>query len=776
MAVASLKGHLNRESARDTWNEPKKSIQYFIRQSIPMSEANMVLGQEVPSYCRSVMKGDMELIKKAHTEKRDINVTLDNKSRCLLHYGLLATVDAEKRCRNLELLLKLGADLEQRDEYGRTPLHLAVLLGDIRAVDVLLKGGCNPRAKCHGNSLLHLATISGNIAMFEKVCALPACSFNPCDLTEYGFTMVHVAALYDQHQMIPFLKKSDVSVDQTSRIQIGSGTYLKGVMPVGIPGYHQYLLQYAQSDLSKKMVETIIEIFSRSSSVEKLHALADSLTGKEGNSIVEEQPIFCAVQFGFLPTVKALVEEGADTSIVSTYGNSLLQTAVTFGHLKIVKYLFPLCVWVSGRFHPINAAIMFDDANVVRYLVREYHRFGLPIECLRYNSGETAPFSILDLAVTVNRPSIVQMALTMEHEGIIVKSQHSIKNPNILLLKSIVGGWAMNVLSKVVPQMAPLLDSEKHQQEVISYLLGLPGCDPLQILPNVNYCVLDLAVIFSQSNGVDVCLRHLKRCNIRLPLTSLSMHDSQRIPLPHLCMCLPYTIEQCPLKDEFIMRLLSSAPYPEDIFFTTFEVLLSHGYDINALDSNGLTCLDHAVKFRSSKVQEFLRSHGASTTEEMQQRSMLETAEEIAKENEQLSVENKKLFNVISSALKHVLPDLSIGLSGGHLHSTQPSASAPTQLSEIKLEDGISVYHPDILRMAAHWSTIAARLGIELPIIDIIKQDYPSQAERACHEMLRRWCARDELTGKQPRTLDAVLTAMKACGLEEYAKQVQKRH
>jgi ankyrin repeat protein len=774
MAVASLKGHLNRESARDTWNEPKKSIQYFIRQSIPMSEANMVLGQEVPSYCRSVMKGDMELIKKAHTEKRDINVTLDNKSRCLLHYGLLATVDAEKRCRNLELLLKLGADLEQRDEYGRTPLHLAVLLGDIRAVDVLLKGGCNPRAKCHGNSLLHLATISGNIAMFEKVCALPACSFNPCDLTEYGFTMVHVAALYDQHQMIPFLKKSDVSVDQTSRIQIGSGTYLKGVMPVGIPGYHQYLLQYAQSDLSKKMVETIIEIFSRSSSVEKLHALADSLTGKEGNSIVEEQPIFCAVQFGFLPTVKALVEEGADTSIVSTYGNSLLQTAVTFGHLKIVKYLFPLCVWVSGRSHPILLAAMLDAADVVRYLVKAYYSFDLPVESI-HNSREAHQFSLLDLAVTTNRPRIIQLALEMEREGIIVKSQHS-KNPNILLLMSVVGGWAMTLLSKAIPQTASLWDSEKHQQEVISYLLGLPGCDPLQILPNVDCCALDLAVIFSQSNAVDVMLRHLKRCNVDVPMTSLGMHDSQHIPLPQLCMRLPYTIEQWLLGVEFFVQLLSSVPYPEDIFFTTFEVLLSHGYDINALDSNGLTCLDHAVKFRSSKVQEFLRSHGASTTEELKQKKMLETAEELAKENERLSADIEKFSNVVVSALKYVNLEVLLQLSSGRLQSTQPSASAPSQMSEIKLEDGISLTRPDILRMAAHWSTIAARLGIELPIIDIIKQDYPSQAERSCHDMLHRWCAKDELTGDQPRTLNTVLAAMKACGLEDYAKQVQKRH
>ena len=287
---------------------------------------------------------------------------------------------------------------------------------------------------------------------------------------------MHVAALYDQYQMIPFLKKCGVSIDQTSRTQIGSGS-LKGVMPVGIPGYHKYLLQYVQSDLSKKMVETIIEIFSHSSSVEKLHALADSLTGKEGNSIIEEQPIFCAVKFGFLPTVKALVEKGADTSILSTSGNSLLQTAVTFGHLKIVKYLFPLCVWVSGRSHPILLAAMLDAADVVRYLVKAYYSFDLPIECITFDSGEAHQVSLFDLAVTANRPRIIQLALEMEREGVIVKSQHS-KNPNILLLKSVVGGWTMTLLSKAIPQMASLWDFETHQEEMISYLLGLPGCDP----------------------------------------------------------------------------------------------------------------------------------------------------------------------------------------------------------------------------------------------------------------------------------------------------------
>ena len=726
-----------------------------------MPEAKMVLGQEVPSYCRSVMKGDIELIEKAHAERRDINTTLDNKSRCLLHCGILATVSPEKRYGNLELLLKLGADLEQRDECGRTPLHLAVLLEDLRAVDVLLKGGCNPRAKCHGNSLLHLATISGNIAMFEKVRALPG--FNPCDLTEYGYTTVHLAAQYDQHQMIPLLKTCGVDIDQASSIDIASDMYQKPVMPVGIPGLYQYVLQYLQSDVSKKMADAIMKIVS-CSSVEKMYTLADSLRGIRGNNIIEDQPLFCAVHFGFLPTVKALVEEGADTSIVNADGNSLLHSAACFGHLEIVKYLFPLCVWVSSQSHPINTATVFDAVDVVRYLVREYHRFGLPIESISCYSDEVHSLSLFDLAVAANRPRIIHLVLEMECQGVVAKSQNS-KNPNILLLKSVVGGWTMNLFSKIIPLMAPLFDCEKHQQEVISYLLGLPGCDPLQILPNVDCCALDLAVILSQSNALDVLLSHLKRHHIQLPIaTSIISIPDVELPLPHLCVCMPWMFREDPilLDDEVLGPILSSIPYPEDIFYSTFDVLLTHGYNVNSRDSNGLTCLDYAVVlYESPKVQEFLRLRGASTAEELQREVILQAV--------------NNLLPLVLSVLRYMSEEALMAQFRGHLHSTQPSASPPSQMSEIKLEDGISLTRRDILIMAAHWSTIAVCLGIEQPIIDIIKHDYPMQAEPSCHEMLRRWCARDELTGEQPRTLDTVLTAMKACGLEEYAKQVQGR-
>ena len=231
------------------------------------------------------------------------------------------------------------------------------------------------------------------------------------------------------------------------------------------------------------------------------------------------------------------------------------------------------------------------------------------------------------------------------------------------------------------------------------------------------------------------------------------------------------------MEDEvFRRKILLSTPYPEDVFFSTFVVLLKHGYNVNSLDSNGRTCLDYAVEFNQSpKVQEFLRSHGVSTAQELRVKG--ETAE-IMKINEKLSTENKALLNTIKilvTDLKCFDPVL-IGLSSDSPHSSRSCASPPSQMSEIELEDGISLNRPDILRMAAHWSTIAACLDIELPIIDIIKHDYPSQAEQACHEMLRRWCVGDELTGKQPRTLDTVLTAMKACRLEEYAEQVQKRH
>ena len=239
-----------------------KPLQFFIAQSMPIPETTVLpSGVEVPSYCRSVLKGDMQLIEKARSEKKDINVTSNNTPRCLLHYGVLAEVPEEERYRNLKKLVDLGADREQRDQHGRTPLHLAVLLGDTKAVDVLLETGCDTTAKCHGNNLMQLATISGDPDMFHKVREV---GFDPQELTEYGFTSVHLAACYNHHQMIPLLKRYGVDVNQCNDIVAASIPFSQAIMPMGLSYFLPYVLKdlrgNARTYVERKIMNTYLDL------------------------------------------------------------------------------------------------------------------------------------------------------------------------------------------------------------------------------------------------------------------------------------------------------------------------------------------------------------------------------------------------------------------------------------------------------------------------------------------------------------------------------------
>ena len=60
---------------------------------------------------------------------------------------LAAESDSVSADRLVQLLArKSKAMLEERDSYGRTPLHLAAAAGNTEVVQVLLASGCNLKA------------------------------------------------------------------------------------------------------------------------------------------------------------------------------------------------------------------------------------------------------------------------------------------------------------------------------------------------------------------------------------------------------------------------------------------------------------------------------------------------------------------------------------------------------------------------------------------------------------------------------------------------------
>jgi len=63
--------------------------------------------------------------------------------------SLIAAIAADRKDRYdiVELLLRFGADIQQRGVNDYTPLHYAAARNDVRMVELLLAHGADPRAK-----------------------------------------------------------------------------------------------------------------------------------------------------------------------------------------------------------------------------------------------------------------------------------------------------------------------------------------------------------------------------------------------------------------------------------------------------------------------------------------------------------------------------------------------------------------------------------------------------------------------------------------------------
>ena len=628
-----------------------KPLKVFISQSMPIPETTVLpSGVEVPSYCRSVLKGDMRLIEKARGQKKEINVTSQKKPRCLLHYGMLAEVPEEERYHNLKKLVDLGADHEQRDEHGRTPLHLAVLLGDTKAVDVLLEAGCDTTAECHGNNLMHLATISGDPDMFQKVREL---GFDPCSPTEYGFTTVHLAALYNQHQLIPLLKRYGVDVNRCSEAET-TALHLQQAMMLDSTLFPSYVLQNLQSKVTRTAITCVLDYYG---DVEAQRLVQELFKFEDHDAKLH--PLICATMLGFSHTVKALVDLGADTACL--YANlSPLHWSAAIGHLELVKYFFFKCKGESSEHMLLlSLPVISGAADVVKFLVDNNKEKKLVGDT---PDSEFDSPTLVDIAALFNQPEIMKFALELEHKGVLEKSILC-KQPNNILLMFFIFAPVINFLTKRIPALAPVLAITKERQsQVVSTIVDTPGCDPLKVISTEDddtLTLLDVSIFLCQPVVVDVILNNLKQRKAIPPKhTAISIPGFKGfLPFFHVCVLSPYYIAYV-LKENFPLN------YIMDDLMSTFDTLVKHGYDKNMLDDKGHTCLDYAVAMELTDVVSFLRSRGVYTSGEALQKTMKEV--EHLKDAKKKISDDRRMLEVENRMLKSVLQDLVSKLAGLH--------------------------------------------------------------------------------------------------------------
>ncbi|XP_062557855.1 ankyrin repeat domain-containing protein 12 isoform X2 [Armigeres subalbatus] len=246
-------------------------------------------GQRLSEGCTTLMyacqQGLTEEIVRELREKPDVVHRRDRNNRGALHYA-----SSSKDIVAAASVAMVAPELiEQADEDGFTPLHLAVIQGNLQLVNLLLANGADVNALDNeGHSVVHWATVCGEVEALRSVLAAGADVSTP-DIN--GGSPLHYAA------------------------QMCGANY-------------EGKTARASAKLALEILGTLLAHPDTSVEVED----------KDGR-----QPLLWAASAGSAKAVLALIKAGAQVESADKDGLTALHCAASRGHTECIDTLINLC-------------------------------------------------------------------------------------------------------------------------------------------------------------------------------------------------------------------------------------------------------------------------------------------------------------------------------------------------------------------------------------------------------------------------------------------------
>lgn len=214
--------------------------------------------------------------------------------------NLIEAVEAGKK-EEVEKLLQQGADINQLNKYGLTPLMLAVATKQKDIVKFLIEkeADLNIQQKETDDTALTSAVTRGYTEIAKLLINAPKIDLNKKAV--YGETALMRAAHYGHKDIVELLIKKGAD------LKIKDSTGRTAFIMAAVGGH-----------------ENIVKLFIQKGEEVKVN---------------QEKLIAMAVAMGHVDMVKFLINEGADLNITDNFGKRALMRAVKMDHKDMVEFL-----------------------------------------------------------------------------------------------------------------------------------------------------------------------------------------------------------------------------------------------------------------------------------------------------------------------------------------------------------------------------------------------------------------------------------------------------
>lgn len=268
----------------------------------------------------------------------------------------------------VKILEEKGADVNLKNNNGGTPLFYACRKGDKVVADYLIKKGASVNIANHnGVTPLHFACKSGNLELI-KLLEAHGVNFNVMDCTKGN--ALHYACLGGSVDVVKFLYQKGFNLETTNayahapiHIAVRCGCreiveYLismkvdinskadDGTTPLHLASLMQYdkiiellIKNNAKIDIEDSYKTTPLFDSCHYRNTTALNTLIKNKANIFHKDINEQDPLFCACEEGHLNAVKVLTENGACADIEDNEQINLLLLACKNNHYNIFRFL-----------------------------------------------------------------------------------------------------------------------------------------------------------------------------------------------------------------------------------------------------------------------------------------------------------------------------------------------------------------------------------------------------------------------------------------------------